>query len=109
MVICNLVRTCQPPPYFHFTPQLMFATSSPPPLSASHTDPSLLLVLSQFKPSKLVGHLQRLLQTMNVPACGLSRHVLAASLAVQKWAQLLNPLAGLQATIGHILKRGGGD
>lgn len=87
----------------------MFVTSSLPPLSSSHKNPSLLLVLAQFEPCKLIGHLQRLLQATNVLACGLSRHVLAASLAVQKWAQLLNPLAGLQAAIGHILKRGGGD
>lgn len=67
------------------------------------------LVLSQFKPCKLVGHLQRLLQALCVPASGLGRHVLAASFAVQQGAQLLDPLAGLQAALGHVLGgRGGG-
>lgn len=62
------------------------------------------LVLSQFQPCKLVGHPQRLLQAPGVLARGLGRHVLAASFAVQQGAQLLNPLAGLQAPVGHILK-----
>lgn len=78
----------------------MFVTAPP-----TQTPPSCLLVLPQFEPCKLVGHLERLLQALCVPARGLCRHVFAASLAVQQGTQLLNPLAGLQATVSHILQR----
>lgn len=61
------------------------------------------LVFFQLQPSKLLGHLQRLLQTVNVLPSSLSRHVLSAPFAVQEWAQLLDPLAGLQAATGHFL------
>lgn len=80
--------------------------------STSHTGSSLLLVLPQPELCEVVGHLQRLLQTLRVPACGLGWHVLAASFAVQQGTQLLNPLAGLQTTVGHILSvqgRNGGE
>lgn len=69
-----------------------------------------LLVLPQLEPSKLVGQLQRLLQALSVLPGSLSRHVLAAASAVQQGAQLLDPLAGLQAATGRFLRgegRGG--
>lgn len=96
MVISNSVKTQDstlfPLPNLYLQPPLL-----------SHRP---LLVLSQFKLCKLVGHLQRLLQALGVLARGLGRHVLAASFTVQQGAQLLNPLAGLQTSVGHILKRG---
>lgn len=67
-----------------------------------------LLVFSQLQPSKLVGHLQRLLQALGVLPGSLGGHVLPAPFPVQEWTQLLDPLAGLQAATGHFLL-GGGD
>lgn len=66
-----------------------------------------LLVLPQLEPSKLVGQLQRLLQAPGVLPGSLSRHVLPAASAVQQGAQLLDPLAGLQAATGHFLREEG--
>lgn len=66
------------------------------------------LVLSQLHLSELMGQLQRLLQAVRVLPSSLSRHVLAAPFAIQEGAELLNPLAGLQATAGHFLERGRG-
>lgn len=54
-----------------------------------------------------ISMLQRLLQAVCVPACGLGRQVLASALPIQQGADLLHPLTGLQAPLGRVLGGGG--